>query len=79
MALLSCRDNELFLRYFKTNLTRLVRSQRALFEARRSPELPDDFWDDHISATFVETLRYWIDHGMKQTPEQITRYFLLAV
>ena len=79
LTLLSCRDNELFLGYFKTNLTRLVKSQRSLFEARRSPELPDDFWDDHISATFVETLRYWIDHGMKQTPEQITRYFLLAV
>jgi AcrR family transcriptional regulator len=79
LALLSCHDNELFLRYFKTNLTRLVKSQRALFESRRSPELPESFWDAHISATFTETLRFWIDGGMKETPEQITRYFMLAV
>jgi hypothetical protein len=41
--------------------------------------LPESFWDAHISATFTETLRFWIDGGMKETPEQITRYFMLAV
>lgn len=79
LALLSCPNNELFLRYFKDNLRRLAESQPELFAHRKSPVLPEDFWADHVAATFVETVRWWVDHGMQQTPETITEYFHLAV
>ena len=79
LRLLSCRNNELFLRYFKMNLKQLVKSQLYLFEERRSKELPESFWIDHIAATFVETLRWWVLDGMKEDPETITRYFMLSV
>lgn len=79
LELLSCQNNELFLRYFKTNLQRLVISQLPSFESRKNEKLPDRFWIDHIASTFVETVRWWVDNGMKESPETITEYFYLAV
>lgn len=79
LELLSCPNNELFLRYFKSNLKELVKSQLSLFESRKSEKLPEDFWIDHIVSTFVETVRWWVDNGMKETPETIAEYFYLSV
>ncbi len=79
LRLLSCRNNELFLSYFKINLTELVRNQLPLFKDRRSSELPENFWIDHIASTFVETVRWWVSGGTKEEPEVITRYFMMAV
>ena len=79
LDLLSCRNNELFLRYFKTGLVKLVQSQYHLFAAGKAPQLPEDFWVNHIAATFVETLGWWLGNKMQLSPEQITEYFLLAV
>jgi hypothetical protein len=65
--------------YFKENLKRTVQSQLELFSGRKAPQLPEDFWVDHICDTFVQTLRWWIGQDLRQTPEQITEYFFLAV
>ena len=75
LDLLSCQNNELFLHYFKTNLKRLVISQLPLFQARKCNKLPDSFWISHIASTLVETVRWWIENGMKETPEQLLGYF----
>ena len=79
MNLLSGNNNEIFLRYFKTNLKKLVKSQLALFESEKSAKLPEDFWINHISSDFVETIKWWTNNGMKETPETITNYFFMAV
>ena len=79
LELLSCPNNELFLGYFKKNLNELVRSQYQLFEKRRAPSLPESFWIHHVTAVFVETVEWWIDQGMEQSPETITEYFLAVV
>lgn len=79
LDLLSCRSNELFLDYFKNDLKKLAESQKSVFEERRATKLPESFWIDHICATFVQTVRWWIENGMQETPEIITEYFLLAV
>ncbi len=79
LDLFSCESNDLFLNYFKNDLSRLVQSQLTAFSHRKAPELPEDFWIDHIASTFVQTLRWWIVTGMVQTPEEIANYFFLAV
>lgn len=79
LVLLSCDNNELFLRYFKTDLGRLITSHLPLFEARKSEKLPESFWINHISSVFVETVRWWIDNGMRESPETIAEYFYLSV
>lgn len=79
LELLSCRNDALFLDYFREELKTLVKSQLSQFAGRKSPELPEDFWIDHIAATFVAVVRWWVENGAKQSPEEITRYFFLAV
>ncbi len=79
LDLLSCPNNALFLQYFKQNLRALTVSRLSLFEAARSERLPEDFWINHITATFVETVKWWVDNGLRESPETICEYFLLAV
>ncbi len=79
LELLSSKNNELFLRYFKDNLVQLVESQLPLFESKRRAKLPDSFWINHITSTFVETIRWWISNGKHESPETITEYFMLAL
>ncbi len=79
LVLLSSQNNELFLGYFKGYLELLVESQLSLFESRKDKELPESFWKDHIVCTFIGTLKWWIDHGMKESPERITEYFYKSI
>ncbi|MBR5518572.1 MAG: TetR/AcrR family transcriptional regulator [Clostridia bacterium] len=79
LELLSGQNNELFLNYFKTNLLKLAESQLQSFEMRKNEKLPDDFWINHIASTFVETVKWWVETGMKESPETITEYFYLTV
>lgn len=79
LQLLSGQNNQLFLQYFKSSLTQLIRNQLPLFAARKSEKLPESFWVDHITSTFVETVRWWVENGLEQSPETITEYFFLAV
>ena len=79
LTLLSCPNSDLFLRYFKEQLQNLIVNHLPLFQERKSERLPDRFWVDHIASVFVETVRWWIDNGMKEPPETMTEYFNLAV
>ncbi len=79
LYLLSGQNNEIFLRYFREGLTRLIESHLELFGERNADKLPRDFRVNHIASTFTETVRWWIDNQMTESPEQITEYFMLAV
>ncbi len=79
LKLFSCPNNELFLSYFKANLEELVKSNLSLFEARKSPILPEDLWVSHISSTFTETLRWWVENLRREDAEKVAEYFYLLV
>ena len=79
LDLLACENNELFLRYFKENLKVLIKSQPQLFENKKPRELPEDYWINHVSVTFVESVRWWIDSGMKESPEVLSEYFFAVI
>lgn len=79
LELLSSENNELFLRYFKENLKKLIRRQPSIFGTNKSEEIPDDYWINHISATFVETVIWWLGNGMKESPEKLSVYFLSVI
>lgn len=79
LTLLSSQNNELFLKFFKSNLGLLIDSHLCLFETRKSKDIPDAFWKNHIVSTFVETLKWWTENGMKESPEVITEYFFTVV
>lgn len=79
LSLLSCHSNELFLRYFKENLAVLVKRNLHLFNKEKTRNLPEAFVVNHISSVFVESAKWWIDNGLKETPETMTEYFLSVV
>ncbi|MBR3836323.1 MAG: TetR/AcrR family transcriptional regulator [Clostridia bacterium] len=79
LGLLSCRNNELFLRYFRDGLRQLVENQLQIFDTEKSKKLPRSFFINHIVSTFVETTRWWVDNGMKESPETITELFLTVI
>lgn len=79
LKLLTCRNNELFLQYFNANLQELVKSQLSLFSQRKDVGLPEDLWVRHITATFVQTLLWWVENGMKESPDTVEKYFYTLV
>ena len=79
LVLLSSANNELFLKYFQSNLESLVESNLSMFEGKKDENIPDAFWKHHILSTFMGTLKWWVEGGMKESPEEITQYFLTVV
>lgn len=79
LTLLSSHNNELFLRYFRSNLENLIESHLDLFESQKRKNLPETFWKNYITSTFVETIRWWINNGIKESPEVITEYFFAVI
>ena len=79
LDLLACENNELFLRYFKENLIRLIKKRPHLFGGEKPRELPDDYWINHIAATFVETISWWLRNGMNESPQMLGNYFYMAI
>lgn len=77
LDLLACENNELFLRYFKESLKELIEKQPKLFENKKN--VPQDYYINHVSSTFVETVRWWIDNGMKESAEKLASYFFAAI
>ena len=75
LTLLSSQNNELFLQYFRTNLNNLIEKHITLFKSHKQENVPESFWKNHIASTLVETIRWWIQNGMQESPEVITEYF----
>ena len=76
LELLSSENNEIFMKYFKTNLRTLIVTQYAQKGLLKNAALPEDYLVNHIASSFVETIDWWLSRGMKETPEVITEYFL---
>lgn len=79
LELLSSQNNEIFLRYFKSSLKRLILTQYADKGRLRNARLPRDYLVNHIASSFVDTVEWWLSRDMKETPEQITWYFLAII
>ena len=79
LELLSSENNEIFMKYFKTNLRTLIMTQYAENGLLKSAALPEDYLVNHIASSFVETIDWWLSRGMKETPEVITEYFLSVI
>ncbi len=79
LDLLACESNELFLRYFKEGLIKLIREELSLFDGKRDPSLPTDFFIHHVASSFVSTVLWWIEGGKKESPETLSHYFMATV
>ena len=79
LLLLSSQNNQIFLQYFKSNLQNLIQIQYAEKGLLKKSKLPENYLVHHIASSFVDTVSWWISNGMKENPEKITEYFLIAI
>lgn len=79
LELLSSQNNEIFLRYFKSNLKKLIITQYADKGLLKNSKLPEDYLVNHISSSFVETVDWWLSRKMQDSPEEITENFLSVI
>ena len=79
LPLLSSQNNELFLRYFRSKLEDLVDEHLQMFELQKNKTIPLPFWENYIVSTLLETIRWWINNDMKESPESIMEYFFKVI
>ena len=75
-TLLVGENNEFFLDYFKKELKRLIAAQTDVAEFIKNKNIPGDFWINHVSCCFVETVRWWFSNKSKCSAETIYGYFV---
>lgn len=68
----------LFLEPFRRALKAVFARELASAIAARD-DLPADFLLGHLVATFVETVRFWIDGGRRATPEELAACFCAVI
>lgn len=79
IVLLTCESGELFQRYFNQYFCKLVCTHILNREELKISSLPEDFLVYHISGSFVHLVRWWLEQGMKQPPEEIAEYFMAVI
>jgi len=79
VGILTCESGELFLRFFKQYLNELIIQHLLIGVERKNTTTPEDFLVNHISGSFVEMVQWWIKNNMKQSPEELARYFLSVI
>ena len=75
IGILSCESSELFMNYFKLYLMEMFKKH--LDEIKVAA--PTDFVLNHLVGSFAESIKWWITHEMKYSPEDIARYFLSVI
>ena len=73
LRLLSSDNNEIFIKYFKENLKELIKKSTPIEVGRDN--VPESFRINHLAATFVEAVIWWIGGGMRESAETIAEYF----
>lgn len=79
LELLSSESSDLFLRFFKNSLNELIQNQFVDQNRKNNRDIPQVFLVNHISGSFVEMVLWWIKGGMRQTPEELDRYFRAVI
>ena len=77
--LLTSKNNDLFLEYFKSGVLSVVENNAQELIDKKPQSIPKDFWINYITTTFIETLRWWLKNKTKQSPEEITEYFIKLI
>ena len=74
--LLMGESSDVFLTYFRQYLDQRIIT--SLVKNTRGEELPvpESFLRSHLSGSFVHMVQWWIQNGMKESPEELAGYFV---
>ncbi|MDF2673779.1 MAG: transcriptional regulator [Clostridiales bacterium] len=78
-GVLGSENGDVFMHYFKGYLSNQI--GRFLFNSipEEAFSIPKDFLLNHISGSFIEMVNWWAENNMKQTPEELTSYYIAVI
>ncbi len=71
-GILLSNSGELFMGYFKSQLSKVFEMYSDFFKA----DVPNDFLINHLVGSFAETVKWWLKEDMKTPPETIAKYYI---
>ena len=71
--------NDAITRQGSRELLDWITNKTDFFVAPASSKFPESFWINHICTSFIETVKWWINSGMKESPKTISEYFYTVV
>jgi AcrR family transcriptional regulator len=77
-GVITSESGNLFIRYFKDYFNQRIEKLLDRFD-KPYATVPKDFLINHISGSFIEMVEWWVESGMKQTPEELTEYYLSVI
>jgi len=75
-GMLMGESGELFLSMLKTYLAKLF---TGFITNASLAGLPKDYVVNHLAGSFVETVKWWMQNDMAQSPEELTGYFCTVI
>lgn len=79
LRLMSGESSDTFLFYFRKYLDEMVLPYLTQGMERKNQRVPEDFLQNHISGSFLNMVRWWMEEGMKERPEQLAEYFMAVI
>ena len=74
-AIMGGESEKVFTRYFENYL----RSAFASEIKHMKKDVPEDFREQFVIGSFVQTVKWWIGTGMKMTPEETVKNYLKMI
>ena len=74
-GILKSDSGEVFMRFFREYLNVLFRKH--LCEFRR--DVPADYLLHHLTGSFAETVKWWMEEDTRHTPEEVAGYFMAVI
>ena len=79
LRLMSGESSETFLFYFRSYLYEMVLPFLMQGMEQKNQDIPESFLENHICGSFLNMVQWWIKGGMKESPEDLARYFLAVI
>lgn len=75
VPVLSCESSDIFFNYFKEFFEEFIYEHLLTTSKTYAKNVPDSFLVNHISSSFINMIKWWIQNDMQDTPETLTKYF----
>ncbi len=75
LDMINCDNSEIIIKHFRAELKKHIHLQIGTDTSKESSETDTEFLVNYLVSTFFETLRWWIDHDMKDSTEVIINRF----
>lgn len=79
IEILNNDGSDIFLRFFQDYLNRLLSARMLEGLDWNKSRIPYDFLLNHISASFVNMMKWWLKNNLSQTPEELAEYFSVVI